>query len=280
MDKVIISASELLKLNRNKDLIIIDARSGQQGKDNYSNQHLEGAVHVDLDKDLSDIKEDVSIGGRHPLPHIKEFAKLVNSLGISLNSHVVVYDDKNGANAAARFWWMLKALGHKKVEVLNGGFKQAQAAGFPLSSKTETAKKVEPYPVDNWKLPIVDITKVEKVAKDPNYLVIDVRTPERYNGETEPIDLIAGHIPGATNIPLGTNLDKNGLFLSPETLKRNYQNIMKNKPIENIIVHCGSGVTACHTLLAFAHAEFEIPNLYVGSWSEWSRNNKPIGTNL
>jgi thiosulfate/3-mercaptopyruvate sulfurtransferase len=115
----------------------------------------------------------------------------------------------------------------------------------------------------------------EMIQKD-NFLVIDVREPQRFKGETEPIDLVAGHIPGATNIPFTTNLDADGLFLSPEELKEKYQKAFENTDSDNRVVHCGSGVTACHTLLAMAVAGLPIPQLYVGSWSEWSRNNREI----
>ncbi len=271
----IIQASELIELYKSEDLIIIDVRNA---KKNYDEKHLKGALFVDLNTQLADIKEDLSIGGRHPLPKIEDFAATLSHLGITTKSHVVIYDDKNGANAAARFWWMLKAVGHEKVQVLNGGFQEAEKINFPTSSKTEIYIKAEPYKVDNWKLQIADINDVEAVSQNENYIVIDVRDVERYNGETEPIDLIAGHIPGAINIPLTENLNENGLFLSPDELRIKYENIFGNIKSQNTIVHCGSGVTACHTLLAIAYAELEIPKLYVGSWSEWSRNNKPIAT--
>lgn len=147
-----------------------------------------------------------------------------------------------------------------------------------MSSKTEIINNTEMYEFNDWKLPMADLDEVEKVSEMENHTVIDVRDADRYNGKTEPIDLIAGHIPGAINIPFSENLKKNGQFLSPSELKIKYENIFKNAKSESIIVHCGSGVTACHTLLAIAHAGLEIPKLYVGSWSEWSRNDKPIAT--
>ena len=117
---------------------------------------------------------------------------------------------------------------------------------------------------------------VENVSQNPNYLVVDVRDKERYDGISEPIDLVAGHIPGAINIPFTENIDQNGLFLKPHELRNKYETLLGEIKAENIIVHCGSGVTACHTLLALEYAEMKIPRLYVGSWSEWSRNNKII----
>ncbi len=274
----IIQASELTKLYKSLDLIIIDVSNGKNAKSNYEKEHLEGALFVDLNTELADIKKDLSIGGRHPLPKIEDFAETLSKLGITPKSHVILYDDQNGANAAARFWWMLKAVGHEKAQVLNGGFQEAIKLNFPTSSKIEITSRTALYKVDHWKLPIAAIDEVEEVSQNKNYLVIDVRDVARYNGETEPIDLIAGHIPGAVNIPLTQNLDENGLFLSPEELRIKYEKAFGDIKSQNTIVHCGSGVTACHTLLAIAYAKLEIPKLYVGSWSEWSRNNKPIAT--
>ena len=267
----IIQASELQQSYKSKNLVLIDVSCGKNAKLNYAEKHLEGALFVDLNTQLADIKEDFSLGGRHPLPNIQDFAITLSNLGISSKSHVVLYDNQNGANAAARFWWMLKAVGHEKVQVLNGGFQEAEKLHFPTSSKMEIATKTEPYKVNDWQLKTAEIEEVEKVSEDKNYIVIDVRDAARYRGETEPIDLIAGHIPGAINVPFTENLDENGLFLTPTELRTKYKNIFGNLKSENTIVHCGSGVTACHSLLAIAYAGFEIPKLYVGSWSEWSR---------
>lgn len=276
----IIQATELLKLYNSKELVIIDAGNGKSAKSNYEAKHLDGALFVDLNTQLAAIKDDLSIGGRHPLPKIENFAATLSELGISSKSHVVIYDDKNGSNAAARFWWMLRSIGHQNVQVLNGGFQEAEKINFPMCFKTEVPHKTESYQFDHWKLGTADITEVEKVSQNENHIVIDVRDTERYNGKTEPIDLIAGHIPGAINIPFTENLDPNGLFLPPNELRLKYKNVFGNVKSENIIVHCGSGVTACHTLLAVAYAALEIPKLYVGSWSEWSRNDKIIATEL
>jgi thiosulfate/3-mercaptopyruvate sulfurtransferase len=274
----IIKPDELIVLRQTSELIIVDASNGSGAKENYEAKHLDGALYVDLNTQLANINTDVSIGGRHPLPTFEQFSETLTSLGITPMSHVVVYDDKNGSNAAARLWWMLKSIGHNKVQVLDGGLQAAIKAGFPISSKIEIPLKKEPYIVKNWLLPLADIHEIDKVAQDADFLVVDVRDKERYNGEKEPIDLVAGHIPGAINIPFTTNLDSNGFFLSPDELKNNYLKEFGNKKAENVIVHCGSGVTACHTLLAIAYAGLEIPKLYVGSWSEWSRNNRPIAT--
>ncbi|MEM8765647.1 MAG: sulfurtransferase [Bacteroidota bacterium] len=276
----LISAKELLHLKDDENLVLVDARFSKTIQEDYIKEHLKGALHVDLNAQLSNIKENAAHGGRHPLPSISQFAELLTHLGVSKASHVVIYDANTSAMAAARFWWMLKSAGHERVQVLNGGLKEAVEIGYPTSQGEETPKTVESYAVTDWQLPLTTITEVEKTAQLENHVLIDVRAAERYRGETEPIDLIAGHIPGAINIPLTGNIDKAGLFLSAESLREKYETILGDTPISNVTVHCGSGVTACHTLLAMTHAGFDTPTLYVGSWSEWSRNDKPIATNL
>jgi thiosulfate/3-mercaptopyruvate sulfurtransferase len=272
----IITPNQLLEAVQTNAIVLVDATNSPTAFQNYQQSHLKGALFVDVNTQLADIKEDVAIGGRHPLPTAEQFSKTLTDLGITPETWVVVYDDKNGANAAARFWWMLRSIGHEKVQVLSGGIQAAIQAGFPVSSAVEVPNKVSSYPIQNWQWPTIDLEGMDEMIQKDNFLVIDVRESLRFKGETEPIDLVAGHIPGATNIPFTTNLDENGFFLSPEELKSNYQKSFENTLPENIVVHCGSGVTACHTLLAIALAGLPIPKLYVGSWSEWSRNNREI----
>ncbi|MEP3208180.1 MAG: sulfurtransferase [Maribacter sp.] len=276
----IIQIDELLSLRDASNLVIVNASSGSDALSKYQAKHLDGAVFVDLNVDLSEIHEDASHGGRHPLPQIEDFAKTISDLGMAKESHIVIYDDKGGANASARFWWMLKAIGHEKVQVLNGGIQEAEKQGFAINSADVKPNPVERYQVDSWKLPLAEIAEVEQVSQDEKHIVVDVRATPRYNGEFEPLDLIAGHIPGAVNVPFAENLDGNGLFKSPEELHQKYTQLFGDIPKENRIFHCGSGVTACHSILAIAHAGLEIPKLYVGSWSEWSRNNKTIATKI
>jgi thiosulfate/3-mercaptopyruvate sulfurtransferase len=275
----IINATELLTIYKTENILLIDASNGPNTKLNYENKHLEGAIFADANTQLATIETNVAVGGRHPLPSIEDFSKTLGDLGITPQTWVVVYDDKNGANAAARFWWMLRAIGHEKVQVLNGGIQAAEKIGFPVNSETVPLAKKENYPCTTWQWPIASIDEVENAAQLPSHKVIDVREAYRYNGESEPIDLIAGHIPGAINIPFTQNLDDNGFFLNAEVLKEKYNPILAESSTGNTIVHCGSGITACHTLLAIHYAGFDIPKLYVGSWSEWSRNDKPIATN-
>lgn len=278
-NNVIITAEELFKVKGESNLVLVDARYGKTAKEDYGHGHLADALYVDLNDDLSDIKDNAANGGRHPLPSLEKFANTLTGLGISPQSHVVVYDANHGGLAAARFWWMLTAIGHSNVQVLDGGLAAAVKIGYPITTKIKTPKTIPLYKIEGWKAPIATMGEVEAMAKSTSHKIIDVRAKDRYLGITEPIDLVAGHIPGAVNVPFTENVNERGRFLSPELLKAKYQRVLDSTPIENITVHCGSGVTACHTLLAFAHSGYALPNLYVGSWSEWSRNNKPIATN-
>jgi 3-mercaptopyruvate sulfurtransferase SseA len=257
---------------------LIDARAGINARENYQKEHLKKARFVDLNLDLATVGENPAIGGRHPLPSLDKFSEILATIGISPESHVIVYDDKNGSNAAARFWWMLRAIGHEKVQVLNGGLQAAIKIGFPVSSEIETFKSTDKYPIQEWQLPLAAIEEVETARNSNQNIVIDVRDKNRFDGLTEPLDLIAGHIPGAINVPFSENLNEEGFYHSAELLKEKYSEITSNKNPENIIVHCGSGVTACHTLLAMDYAGIPIPKLYVGSWSEWSRNDRSMAT--
>ncbi|AZA80277.1 sulfurtransferase [Chryseobacterium sp. G0186] len=265
----IISSAEFKELLTD-NLIILDARAGKDIRQNYLEKHIKGARFIDLDKDLAEIGENAAFGGRHPLPSVEKFAETLSKFGINEDSTIVVYDDKNGSNAAARAWWMLKSFGLKDVKVLDGGMQAAEKENIEFSSGEETFEKSSLIKKESWDLPISGLEDIENELTSNSATVIDVRDAYRYKGESEPIDLVAGHIPGAINIPFSENLDENGMFLKPDILKKKYKQLLESQP-ENLIIHCGSGVTACHTILALNYAGFPIPNLYVGSWSEWSR---------
>ena len=272
--KPVISPVAALPLLTHDHVVVIDARGGPDPFARFEKAHIEGALFLDLDRDLSQLPKNPAYGGRHPLPGIHTFAALLGKLGIEPGSHVLVYDDKNGANAAARFWWMLRAAGHGKVQVIDGGLAAIVEAGLPVSTTSSDTVALAPYPAEKWKLPVVDLETVEQAAADPRAVVIDVREAYRYQGESEPIDLIAGHIPGAINVPYVENLDEKGAFLPPGQLRQKYAAAIG--AAEEVIVHCGSGVTACLTLLALEQAGIQGAKLYAGSWSEWSRRNKPV----
>ena len=277
--KPIIKPQELVQLkDSGSSFILIDATNSKVARENYDNQHLEGAIFVDGNTQLAEIGEDASKGGRHPLPSVEKFGQSLQALGITPDSHVIIYDTAFGGNSAARFWWMLTAVGHQKVQVLSGGMAAAEKAGYPVNNNKVEISEVGLYPVTAWQLPLADINEIAANAENEDYIVIDVREENRYKGISEPIDTIAGHIPGAVNIPYMSNLDSEGLFLSEELLNKKYSQVLGDYPLNNRAVHCGSGITACHTLLAITAAGLPTPKLYVGSWSEWSRSGKAIAT--
>lgn len=267
----IISVDELKNILPN--VVILDARAGNNAKELYLEKHIKGARFIDLDNDLATHNPNPKNGGRHPLPDLFDFAKTLSELGIQEENQIVIYDDKGGANAAARCWWLLKSFGLKKVQVLNGGFQAAQ--DLEMNSGEEHIHQSTIKIPENWQLPTVQIQEVEDTLKTGKSIVIDVRDAYRYRGESEPIDPVAGHIPGAINIPLTENLVDNLLFLSPKKLQEKYDAFFAENTKE-VIIHCGSGVTACHTILAMDYAGFPIPKLFVGSWSEWCRSEKEI----
>ncbi|MGK9119013.1 sulfurtransferase [Olivibacter jilunii] len=263
------------QLNAEK-FLILDATNKPGAYDCYLQAHLPGALFVDLEQQLSEPSGFQANGGRHPLPTPTAFANTLGQLGISPSTHVVVYDDSYSTNAAARFWWMLRALGHKRVQVLDGGMAAIRRAGMALHAGKEQPKPCNPYPQKEWTLPLANLEEVKQASIDHSQLIIDVRSPERYHGLSEPIDQKAGHIPGAINIPLASNLDLNGNFIDCEAIRKKYEEAMAQQKPSTTIVHCGSGVTACHTLLAFDYAGLVMPKLFVGSWSEWSSNDLPV----
>lgn len=264
----LLSPAELAEL---ADVVLLDTRATPE---HYDAGHLRNAIYANLESDLSTAKSedhDPSHGGRHPLPALDAWCEKVGAWGITPETDVVVYDDQSGANAAARAWWMLRAIGHERVTVLDGGFQAAVDAGLPMTTDVPSVAPKPPYPAAEWTRPTVSRDEVNKLRHDPSWIIVDVRSGERFRGETEPIDPIAGHIPGAVNLFFGENL-RAGRFKPAEMLRAQYKHFLGGRAGEKVIVHCGSGVTACHTLLALEAAGIEGASLYVGSWSEWCRN--------
>jgi thiosulfate/3-mercaptopyruvate sulfurtransferase len=254
---------------------LLDAR---QDPADHAAGHLPGSLHADLNRHLStasDPGHDPAQGGRHPLPSVERFARQVGAWGIGPATDVVVYDASGGSNAAARLWWMLRALGHDRVFVLDGGLQAALGAGMTLTVEDAAISPASPYPADRWHLPLVDAEGVEALRRDATRKLLDVRSADRWRGESEPFDPVAGHIPGSVNLAWNDNLSPDGRFKSPELLRGQYEALLGGLPPERLAVHCGSGVTACHTLLALAVAGLPGAALYVGSWSEWCRGDRP-----
>jgi thiosulfate/3-mercaptopyruvate sulfurtransferase len=248
------------------DVVLCDIRwdltDPTKGRATYEKGHIPGAVFVDLDADLSGTPGDA---GRHPLPQPDAFAVTLSSLGIDPDTHVVVYDDIAG-RIAARMWWMMRAVGHEKVQVLDGGYQAWVDAGKDIGVGTVTATLAH-YPVPEGFTGVVDHTELAE------RVVVDARSAERYRGEIEPVDPKAGHIPGALNIPTDANLATDGRFLLGTDLEDVYAEVP-----DRAIVSCGSGVTACHVALAMLLAGRPMPDVYVGSFSEWSRLDLPVAT--
>jgi thiosulfate/3-mercaptopyruvate sulfurtransferase len=231
----------------------------------YDAGHLPGAVFVDLDRDLA----QPGGPGRHPFPTVPAFARVLSRLGIGPETHVVIYDDATGS-IAARLWFMLRAHGHERASLLDGGLKAWTEAGLPLSREEP---RIEPMPLRELKLDrsrVVDREQVEARGAAP---LLDARAPERYRGEVETIDPRAGHIPGALNAPWASNLTAAQRFRPPAELRDLYSKY------KDVMVSCGSGVTACHDAFAIELAGLPPARLYVGSWSDWSGDpSRPIAT--
>jgi thiosulfate/3-mercaptopyruvate sulfurtransferase len=233
-----------------------------RGRQAYEEGHIPGAVFVDLDADLS---APPGISGRHPLPPVDAFGKTLGRLGITPNAEVVAYDDMSGA-IASRLWWMLRSIGHEASRVLDGGFQAWVDAGHPVETEWMEPEPKD-YPVPRSFQGVMDVDEV------PHHEVVDARAPERYTGETEPIDPKAGHIPGAVNLPYSGNLDCQGRFLSKDRLEERFRQVP-----DRAAMSCGSGVTACHNALAMVLAGRKLPRVYIGSFSEWSRRDMPVKT--
>ncbi|MCL1893799.1 MAG: rhodanese-like domain-containing protein [Holophagaceae bacterium] len=250
-------------------MIILDCRPFED----YEFCHLVGAIHVDIDAVLSSAKDpthDPKKGGRNPLPKTEVWQKQLCDWGVEKNSLVVAYDNASGAEGAARAWWLLMASGIRAA-VLDGGWDAAMTAHLPL---TEDITQPTPSIVKftNWLLPTVDLEAVEKYRKNPEWILLDSRAPERWRGEIEPFDPIPGHIQGSKNIFFKENL-VDGRFKQSQELRHIYTQIIGDIPSSQVIASCGSGMTACHTILALYQAGIEGVSIYIGSYSEWCRNN-------
>jgi thiosulfate/3-mercaptopyruvate sulfurtransferase len=264
----LVSPAELASRLTDPRWRIVDCRSSLQsvtaGREAYEKSHVPGAVFADL---LEDLSGPIVPGktGRHPLPEVEAFVAKLRHWGIGGTHQVVAYDDAGGA-FAARLWWMLRWLGHDSVAVLDGGFSAWEAEGWPVTDDIVTV------PVGDFAgkpRPDLRVTAPELAAPEStSRKLLDARAPERFRGDVEPLDPVAGHIPGAVNLPFSGNL-RDGRFLPPAELRARLATALDGTAPESAVVYCGSGVTACHNALAFVRAGLPLPRLYAGSWSEW-----------
>jgi len=248
---------------------VIDLRwylAGKKGAEEYALGHIPGAVFVDLQTALTP-----PVGpGRHPIPSPAQFARAMRQAGVSTHSRVVVYDDAGGS-VAARLWWLLRGYGHAKVHVLDGGYPAWLASGGAAETDAPTVPHGD-FAVRRNTLPVVDCHGVDGAREEPRIVLLDARAPERFRGELEPVDARPGHIPGALNAPWADNLE-GGRFADPAALRARYRKLGVRDGAA-VICYCGSGVTACHDVLALELAGFVglDVRVYEGSWSDWARD--------
>jgi thiosulfate/3-mercaptopyruvate sulfurtransferase len=251
------------------DLVVVDCRfdldDDRAGEEAYLAGHVPGAIYAHLDRELADRgKRD---RGRHPLPDAAAFCSRLGRWGITPESQVVVYDGGDGAYAA-RLWWMLRLLGHQRVAVLDGGYVAWLGSGGHAEQRVPRPQPTR-YSARYDIKQIVTMAVVAARMAVAGSRLVDARAPGRFRGEIEPIDAVAGHIPGAINRHYAQNIDRNGRFKSPRKLQTEFLALLDGARPEDVIHMCGSGVTACHNLLAMEHAGLSGSRVYAGSWSEW-----------
>jgi len=273
----LISVDECLQQGQAADWVLIDCRfdlaDKAWGEAVYREGHIPGACFADLEHDLS--APPGTDSGRHPLPDWQLFAEHLERWGVHRDTQVVVYDQGDAA-VAARLWWLLRSVGHTRVAVLDGGWAAWQSGGG-LESKDMPVPRSRPVhlsPGGGW----VTTAEVENNLHSGKLLLVDARRPARFAGRREPIDPVAGHIPGSRNHHFRRNLDPRGRFLPPAALRKDWLACLQEIPPESVVHTCGSGVTACHNLLAMEVAGLQGSRLYVGSWSEWIRGDRPVAT--
>lgn len=275
---LLIDVDELAARLTDDKLRIIDCRfdlmNPDGGRESYFAGHIPGAVYADLDADLA--APVVATTGRHPLPEIGVATETFRRLGVSHGNDVVVYDSAGGA-MAARAWWMLRWLGHDSVRVLNGGLPGWQAANRPLEGGEVYVEPgdFKPAPGSEWVVTTADVLAGLEPGGD--LLLVDARDVARFRGEVEPIDSVAGHIPGTRNLPFTEALNEDGTFRPEEELEALWEGMLGKSRDVAWAAMCGSGVTACHLAISASLAGYREPGLYVGSWSEWIRNpDRPV----
>lgn len=282
MIRALIGPRAAASLLRGGGAVAIDCRADLANRDPqaaealYASAHLPGAVRADLERDLSDLS--IAGRGRHPLPSAESFSRSLSAWGIAPGTPVIAYDAMQGALAAARLWWMLRLAGHEDVAVLDGGWQGWQAMGMPVEAgvvrRTPVARSVA---YDESQL-VTSAALAGDLAAG-RIALLDARAAPRFRGEVEPLDPVAGHVPGARNRPYGDNLDANGRFKPAAELAADFGALIGAHAPRDTVLMCGSGVTACHNLLAMEHAGLAGARIYPGSWSEWvSDPARPVAT--
>ena len=275
--RTLVSTGELARHLDDRRWVVVDCRfdltDPEAGHRAYAVAHVPGAGYAHLDRDLSGSK--TGRNGRHPLPTPDAMVTTFGRLGIGPTRQVVAYDQANGM-FASRLWWMLRYAGHEDVAVLDGGWAQWQREARPQRGSLESPPAQAFHATWRHGM-LVDVDTVREGLGDPTLRLLDARAPERFSGSTEPLDPVAGHIPGAVNHPCTTNVGSEGTFLDPASLRQRFDARLEQTPPDRIVSYCGSGVTACHNLLALSHAGLDGGRLYAGSWSEWcSDSSRPV----
>ena len=279
MHTTLVSAEQLARHLDDPDWIVFDCRftltDPEAGRRAYRHGHIPGARYAHLDEDLSSPVTPAS--GRHPLPDPQLVAEKLGRWGVDGTKQVVVYDDSFGS-MAVRMWWLLRWLGHDAVALLDGGLPGWMRQKLPVGADSPQIAPTRfiPRPQNAmW----ADVAEVEQARQDRNRLVIDARPEDRFSGEREPLDKVAGHIPGSVNWTFEENIDFDGTYLPAEELRAAYLALLRGTPPEKAIHSCGSGVTACHNILAMEIAGLPSGKLYPGSWSEWIADpSRPVAT--
>lgn len=279
MTSALISVDELATLLPTAELVVLDCRFSlkdpEQGFARYQAGHIPGARYAHLNRDLSG-PVTPGLTGRHPLPDPQTLARRFSDWGIDASRRVVAYDDDVGA-FAARAWWLLRWLGHDAVSVLDGGFAAWSSAGRTVETETPTVTSASFVPHLRPEL-VADANEVEEMRTHDDHRVLDARDAARFRGEVEPIDPVAGHIPGARSLPFMAHTDA-GHLRPPGDILASFAAVLGHVPAENAIAYCGSGVTAAHLVLAAEHAGLGRMRLYPGSWSEWITDaSRPVAT--
>jgi thiosulfate/3-mercaptopyruvate sulfurtransferase len=277
MHRTLISTDTLAESLRNASWLIADCRYNLNdetwGRAEYENAHIPGAVFVDVAHDLAG--QRTGTNGRHPLPSVDAIASTFGRLGIRDDTQVIAYDQEAGA-FASRLWWMLRYLGHDAVAVLNGGFAKWTREGRPVRGGQETGRGQIFTPRLREQM---RVTVDETLAHlgDPSMLLIDARSPDRYAGKPDPLDTVYGHIPGARNRYYRDNVTNAGTMRPAPELRSDFERALEGRAANQAVMYCGSGITACHNLLAMEHAGLQGARLFAGSWSEWESDpNRPV----